>query len=158
MKRIKALTIASLILLILGISGLISNLNLQKIQEGNKRVWVTILDVPEDCDDYDSYRDSPHFRFALDGRVYYKDIIAEYCNKLKKNDTLLLKTNDDYSGFLFENEDVSSEVVACIAIMAAGAIIFFVSLKNEKVEIKQANYKKKKKPLQPKMGRYGNKI
>lgn len=130
MKRINALTIVSIVFLIGVLYSLKSELDLKKIQEGSYRVEVKIIDVPKDCEQ-GSYRSKPYFRFMHNGEIHVKDISNDYCDEIINNETIVLKTNKEYSSFLFENEDVSSDIGACLAIIAVTVVIFFISLKKE---------------------------
>lgn len=124
------------------------------IQCFGKHVQVRIIDVPVPC-----YQRKAYFRFEYRGKVHIKDLTASQCNNVLINKAITLKTDDDSSAFLCNDEDVTSEIVALLILIITWIIFITIGFKRKKLQyIKAGNYIKKKKPLQRKNGRYGNKI
>lgn len=129
------------------------------IIENGKNVTVDIIDVPIPCGE-GSRISKAHFRFNYLGKTHRKNFGGIHCDEIQADRKLKLRTNDDNSVFVFndEGEEIKSDIAACagLAIMFLACAIFG-QFKKEKTFIRnQGNYKKQRKPRQPKMGRYGN--
>lgn len=70
-----------------------------------------------------------HFRFEHNGVVHVKSIGVGLCKQLKRGDLIKLKTNAANSIFLYENEDPHDDLIACLFLFLAGALIFIYGLK-----------------------------
>jgi len=156
----KALAIVAAVMLLGCLFLLSAKLNSLDIQKNGKLVTVRIIDVPRSCEE-SSGRNNAYFRFEYFGKIHIKDLITSQCDYVLDHKTILLKTDNESSDFLFKDEDVSSEIGAMILIMLFLIFCVFRGLRKEKLTInllRKGNYIKEKKPRQPKTGRYGNKI
>ncbi|WP_294823029.1 hypothetical protein [uncultured Flavobacterium sp.] len=160
-KKLKALTIVSLLMMAgaLWIASLKFD-DLDVLKNG-REVIVTIIDVPTPCGE-GSRNNKSHFRFSYLEKVHRKNFRGMHCNDISIGGEFTLLTDTGNSTFVFKDEE--AEIKSDIAAFAGLAAIFLVFAiigqrqKEKSVMQRQPNYKKEKKPRQPKMGRYGNKI
>lgn len=160
-KRLKIETVLSLLMMAGALW--LTKLKYDKLEilENGREVTVEIIDIPMHCGEGTRTR-KPHFRFEYSGKTHRKDFRGLHCDEVQKGGTISLITNTNYSTFLFKDED--SEIKSDIAAFGGLAILFGIlaiigqGQKDKSFIPKQRNYKKEKKPGQPKMGRYGNKI
>ena len=150
----KPLAIASSLMLILFSWLLTVELESLEIQKHGQEVQVRIIEAPDSCEA------KSYFSFEYLGEVHVKRLSASQCEHVLQNDFIVLKTDNERSNFLFTDEDVTSEIGANILLILFSIFCLIKGLTNKKTELntRTGNYRKVKKPLQPKMGRYGNKI
>ncbi len=129
------------------------------IIKNGKNVTVDIIDVPIPCGE-GSRISKAHFKFSYLGKIYRKNFLGMHCEDIQIGKEFTLRTNDDNSVFVFndEGEEIKSDIAACagLAIMFLACAIFGQFKKEKTFMPNQGNYKKQRKPRQPKMGRYNN--
>lgn len=124
----KGLAIVASVLLVGCVFLLSGELNNLEIQKTGKRVEVRIVDVRQNSGN----RNSSYFRFEYLGKVHIKNLIASQSDYVLNHKTIVLKTNNENSDFLFEDEDVTSEVGAIVLLMLVLAFCVFKGLRKRK--------------------------
>jgi hypothetical protein len=79
-----------------------------------KIIKVRVINVPNCISGKRHY----YFKFEYNGKTHSKDVGAKFCDELKVNSFIDLKTNDEQTVFLYPKENPFSEIVS-------GAILFF---------------------------------
>jgi len=159
--RLKALTVVSLLMM----AGALWLMKLKyddlEVLNNGREVVVNILDVPTRCGE-GSRTNKAYFKFSYQGKVHSKNFKGMHCNEVQAGKEFTLLSNTDYSTFVFKDE--GKEIKSDIAAFAGLAILFLVFAiigqrqKDKSLIPQTGNYKKGKKPRQPRMGRYGNTI
>ena len=98
------------------------------IQNG-KIVVVNVIDVPISCE-LSNRTIKSYFRFSYDGKEHTKNIKGKYCDVLKKEKQIKLKTNSDNSVFVFLDENLMMQYITIISLLGIGS--FFLIKKNKK--------------------------
>jgi hypothetical protein len=83
-------------------------------------VKVVVVTVPP-CDNNNRGKD---FRFKYEGAYYSKKAPCSFIDKLRRNDTVQLKTIEGTGIFLLEKENAGIEILAMIILALLG--IFFL--------------------------------
>lgn len=160
-KRLKIETILSLLMMAGALWLTKLKYDQLEILENGREVTVEIIDIPMHCGEGTRTR-KPHFRFEYLGKTHRKGFKGLHCDEVQKGGTISLITDLGNSTFLFKDE--GDEIKSDIAAFVGLAVLFLVFAiigqrqKDESLIPKHGNYKKEKKPRQPRMGRYGNKI
>jgi hypothetical protein len=92
------------------------------IMHYGKKIEVRVIDIPVSCDSsYKSFK--PYFRFRYKGKEYTKNIKGSYCGSLKPDDLITLKTDEDYSSFVYVEETLTMEYLVVIFLGIMSLII-----------------------------------
>jgi len=126
-----------------------------------REVIVTIIDVPTRCGE-GSRSNKARFRFNYLGKMHVKNFKGLHCEEIFSGGTFILMTDLEHSVFLFKDEgsEIKSDVAAGIGLALMFGIFAIIGQRQKDKSLipRVRNYKKEKKPRQPRMGRYGNKI
>lgn len=93
-----------------------------------KIVEVDVLEIPIPCE-YSNKHSKAFFRFSYNGKKHTKNIKGKYCQILKKEKTIKLKTNSDHSVFVYLDENLTMNYVAIISLFLIGS--FFLIKKTK---------------------------
>lgn len=159
--KLKALTVVSLLMMTGALWLTMLKYDKLNVLKNGREVTVKIIDIPVHCGDGSRTRKA-HFRFDHLGKTHRKDFNGQHCEEVLNDETIDLITDAENSVFLFKDEDIEikRDIVAGFG-LAAMFLIFSIIGQRQKDKTaipQQGNYKKEKKPRQPKIGRYGNKI
>lgn len=128
MKRV--LSVGSVIIILISLLLLYRNIVKKNIELFGKEVIVEVIDVPISCD-ISNKNLKAFFRFQYNNKIYTKNLKNKYCELVKTNKTLKLKTNSDNTIFIYIDEDVNQELFFNFLLLAFGCIIFYKSKKYE---------------------------
>lgn len=99
------------------------------IQKNGVKKDVTIFSIPVSCGE-SSKLSKPYFEFYINDKKYIKNL-ERHCD-LKPGDKISLMTNQDYSIFIFKDENLELELLSCFCLLIFGIICFFKSCKVSK--------------------------
>jgi hypothetical protein len=128
MKRV--LSVGGVIIILISFLLLYRSIIKKNIELFGKEVIVEVIDVPISCD-ISNKNLKAFFRFQYNNKVYTKNLKNEYCEIVKTNKKLKLKTNSDNTIFIYIDEDVNQELFFNFLLLAFGCIIFYKSKKYE---------------------------
>jgi hypothetical protein len=128
MKRV--LSVGGVIIILISFLLLYRNIIKKNIELFGKEVIVEVIDVPISCD-ISNKNLKAFFRFQYNNKIYTKNLKNKYCELVKTNKTLKLKTNSDNTIFIYIDEDVNQELFFNFILLAFGCIIFYKSKKHE---------------------------
>lgn len=90
------------------------------IHNGNE-IIVTVTDIPVSCK-VSNKTLKAYFRFEYNGKSYTKMIKGKYCNSLKINKKITLKTNNNNSIFVYPEERLTMQYISIIVLFLVGLI------------------------------------
>jgi hypothetical protein len=70
-----------------------------------------------------------NFKFEYKGKIHAKQIGVGSCKDMNEGDIIKLKTNDDSSIFLFENEYPYNDTIAIFLLFSFGIFLIYMGFK-----------------------------
>lgn len=126
----KFLGYGGIIIIVISLITLKYNLDKVNVYNFGKEVMVDIIDIPVPCNTSNkSVR--PFFRFKHNNKIYSKNFEGNYCDFLKTNKSLILKTNDKNTIFVYPDERVYSEFYLNIIFIPIGGFISYKGFKKK---------------------------
>ncbi len=126
----KILTFGGIIIIVISLVISYNNIKQKNTELYGKLVSVEIIDIPITCE-ISSKRIKAFFKFRYNNKIYSKNLKDEYCEVVKTNRTIKLKTNSDNTIFIYPNENINQEILSNILLLAFGCLIFYKSRKYE---------------------------
>jgi hypothetical protein len=117
----KILILVSIILFI----GIYKKIN---IYFNGELVEVKVTEIPISCD-ISTKSLKPHFKFYFKNNTYSKNLKGDYCKNVNVNDVIKLKTNKDYSSFIYPDEKFAFQTVSAFILIIFG---IFMTLKKRR--------------------------
>ena len=101
--------------------------NYKKLETYQKGYFVnaTVVFVP-DCITTKSHY---YIKFNYNGRIYAKEIGVLSCRELNEGEIIRLKTNQENSFFLYENENPYNDTVAFVVLFFFGVFLIYKGVK-----------------------------
>lgn len=94
-----------------------------------KEIEVTVIDIPVSCKASNSSLKA-YFKFRYNGNDYTKMIKGKYCDILKPNMLIKLKTNGEKSVFVYLEENLTMQYITVISLLLIGILFLFKKNKN----------------------------
>ena len=88
------------------------------IQKNGVTVDVTIFSIPVSCRE-SSKLSKPYFEFYINDKKNIKNL-EQHCD-LKPGDKVTLMANQDYSNFIFKDENLELELLSCFFLLIFGS-------------------------------------
>lgn len=126
----KILTFGGIIIIVISLIISYNNIKQKNTELYGKLVSVEIIDIPITCE-ISSKRIKAFFKFRYNNKIYSKNLKDEYCEVVKTNRSIKLKTNSDNTIFIYPNENINQEILSNILLFAFGCLIFYKSRKYE---------------------------
>lgn len=121
----KILIFGSLFLIVISSFGIWNTSKKKEVLLNGKEIEVLVTDAPFSC----NYRRKPSFKFEYDNITYSKHA-WKYCKTLKRGDIIKLKTNSEHSIFVFPDEKIKTEIIACYFLLFLGILCFSKGIYN----------------------------
>lgn len=134
MNRI--LIFGSLFLIIISLWGLWNTSEKKDVLLNGKEIEVLVTEAPTSC----NYRRRPTFKFKYDNTIHIKNA-WKYCKTLNRGDVIKLKTNTENSIFVFTDEKIKTEIIACYFLLFSGIFCFSKGIYNSKLNTKNSKLK-----------------
>lgn len=84
-------------------------------------VIVRVIGIPVSCE-VSSNTLKPYFKFYYKGKEYSKNLKGEYCDTLKPDGILELKTNQKEKTFVYLNESLTKQYISIIVLILIGLV------------------------------------
>ena len=97
------------------------------VQQNGFFIKVRVDKIPINCKFSTKKRIKAFFEFEYNGKNHSKNL-KQHCD-LSVGDLIILKTNEESEIFLFEDENLYSELISILTLILIGLIILFKSLK-----------------------------
>jgi hypothetical protein len=97
------------------------------VQQNGFFIKVRVDKIPISCKFSTKKRIKAFFEFEYNGKNHSKNL-KQHCD-LRVGDLIILKTNEESEIFLFEDENLYSELISILMLILIGLIILFKSLK-----------------------------
>lgn len=124
----KVLTFGGVIIIIISLSLLYNSIRKKSVEFYGQEIKVSVIDIPISCD-VSSKDLKAFFRFLYKNKTYSKNLKDKYCELVKTNKTINLKTNSDNSIFIYVDENVNKELFFNAILLIIGVLIYYKSIK-----------------------------
>jgi predicted protein tyrosine phosphatase len=92
--------------------------------KSGKVVDVEVIEIPISCK-HSSRGAKAYFVFTYNGKKHSKNLNKKYCEILENKKIIQLKTNSDYSVFVYLDESFTIEFISIFLLLIIGIVFIF---------------------------------
>ncbi len=109
----------------------ISSFEKMSVIHNGMEIEVMVIDIPVPCKKSNKALKA-YFKFKYKNKIYSKNIKGKYCQTLKKNKIIRLKTNSNGSTFVYPDENLLIQYISIVILFFVG--VLFLLKKNKEYE------------------------